>query len=71
MASLIHINLSLNVEMFLGQLIVLGGGSHTPDPDYCMTLRIRSALEEPIMNRYNTVIKQSPPYMRLAINQGM
>ena len=24
-----------------------------------------SALEEPIMNRYNTVIKQSPPYRRL------
>ena len=50
---------------------VLGEGSHTPDVPVLLHDVTASVLEEPIMNRYNTVIKQSPPYRRLAVNQGM
>ena len=50
---------------------LLGGRSHTPDVPVLLHDVTASALEIPIMNRYNTVIKQSPPYRRLAVNRVM
>ena len=49
---------------------VLGEGSHTPDVPVLLHDVTASALDEPIIyEQVNTVIKQSPPYRRLAVNR--